>query len=92
MTLHIQEKQQEGEVQCLSVLVYLSKRSDKNGGKQTKPNSKRILILLKAIFVVMGVVLVAVVTLLNMTVSVGTLNGLILFANILQANKTTFLP
>ena len=45
-----------------------------------------------SIFIVMGVALVAVVTLLNMTVSVGTLNGLILFANILQANKTTFLP
>ena len=45
-----------------------------------------------AIFFVMGVALVALLTLLNMTVSVGTLNGLILFANILQANQTTFLP
>ena len=39
-----------------------------------------------------GVALVTMITLLNMTVSVGTLNGLILFANILQANRTTFLP
>ena len=45
-----------------------------------------------AIFVLMGVALVTILTLLNMTVSVGTLNGLILFANILQANRTTFLP
>ena len=44
------------------------------------------------IFIVMGVALVALLTLLNMTVSVGTLNGLILFANILQANRPTFLP
>ena len=44
------------------------------------------------VFILMGVALVTLVTLLNMTVSVGTLNGLILFANILQANRTTFLP
>ena len=44
------------------------------------------------VFILMGLALVTVVTLLNMTVSVGTLNGLILFANILQANKITFLP
>ena len=44
------------------------------------------------IFIVMGVALVTILTLLNLTVSVGTLNGLILFANILQANRTTFLP
>ena len=40
----------------------------------------------------MGVALVTLVTLLNMTVSVGTLSGLILSANILQANKSEFLP
>ena len=44
------------------------------------------------IFILAGMALVALLTLLNMTVSVGTLNGLILFANILQANRTTFLP
>ena len=44
------------------------------------------------VFILMGVALVKLLTLLNMTVSVGTLNGLILFANILQANKTEFLP
>ena len=45
-----------------------------------------------SIFIVCGVALVIILTLLNMTVSVGTLNGLILFANILQANLTAFLP
>ena len=43
-------------------------------------------------FILCGVALVTILTLLNMTVSVGTLNGLILFANILQANRTAFLP
>ena len=43
-------------------------------------------------FALVGVALVAILILLNMTVSVGTLNGLILLANILQANRTTFLP
>ena len=43
-------------------------------------------------FILCGVALVTILTLLNMTVSVGTLNGLILFANFLQANRTAFLP
>ena len=45
-----------------------------------------------SIFIVCGVALVIILTLLNMTVSVGSLNGIILFANILQANRTAFLP
>ena len=44
------------------------------------------------IFILVGMALVILLTLLNMTVSVGTLNGLILLANILQANRATFLP
>ena len=43
-------------------------------------------------FILCGVALVTILTLLNMTVSVGTLNGLILLANFLQANRTAFLP
>ena len=42
-------------------------------------------------FILCGVALVTILTLLNMTVSVGTLNGLILLANFLQANRTAFL-
>ena len=45
-----------------------------------------------SILILLGIALVGLLTALNMTVSVGTLNGLILFANILQANRTTFLP
>ena len=45
-----------------------------------------------SLFILLGIALVILLTLLNMTVSVGSLNGLILFANILQANQSTFLP
>ena len=51
-----------------------------------------IYLLLITVFILMGVALVTLVTVLNMSVSVGTLNGLILLANILQANRTEFLP
>ena len=44
------------------------------------------------VFFLAGVTLVIFLTLLNMTVSIGTLNGLIVLANILEANRTTFLP
>ena len=44
------------------------------------------------IFILVGIALVAVIKILDMTVSVGTLNGIILFANILQANRLSFLP
>ena len=44
------------------------------------------------LFILFGVALVTTLTLLNMTVSVGTLNGLILTANILQAHRAIFLP
>ena len=51
-----------------------------------------IYLLSTIVLILLGVALVIILTLLNMTVSVGTMNGLILFANILQANRTTFLP
>ena len=54
-------------------------------------NCSNVYLISITIFTVMGVALVASLTQLNMTVSVGTLNGLILFANILQANRATFL-
>ena len=45
-----------------------------------------------SIFILVGIALVAVITILDMTVSVGTLNGIILLSNILQANRLSFLP
>ena len=49
-----------------------------------------IIITLVAAFA--GVALVALLLLLNLTVAVGTLNGLILYANIISANKSILLP
>ena len=60
------------------------------GSSECKICSNIFLILI-IVFAVAGLVLVVFLTVLNMTVSVGTINGLILFANIIQSNKTTFL-
>ena len=39
-----------------------------------------------------GIILVAFILVLNLTVAVGTLNGLIFYANIVAANRITFFP
>lgn len=57
------------------------------------PNSWPILcvaILLAAI--VSGIVVVGLILMLNLTVAVGTLNGIIFYANIMAANGAIFLP
>ena len=61
------------------------------GSSECKKCSNTFLMLI-GIFLLAGAALVALLTILNMTVSLGTLNGLILFANIIQANHATFLP
>ena len=43
-------------------------------------------------FAIAGVFLVVILIMFNLTVSVGTLNGLIFYANILRVNHTTFFP
>ena len=43
-------------------------------------------------FALAGVALVAVILLLRLTVDVGTINGLLFFANIVQANRQAFFP
>ena len=43
-------------------------------------------------FAIAGIVLVAFIKLLNLTVSEGTLNGLIFYANIIGVNQATFFP
>jgi len=40
----------------------------------------------------MGIILVSFLTLLRLTIATGVLNSIILFANILQANKTLLFP
>ena len=39
-----------------------------------------------------GIALVALILMINLTVAVGTLNGIIFYANVIHANKSTFLP
>ena len=42
--------------------------------------------------IIAGIVLVVIILLLNLTVAVGTLNGLIFYANIIAVNKSIFFP
>ena len=41
-------------------------------------------------FAILGVLLVALILILNMTVAVGTINGLIFYANIVGASQCVF--
>ncbi len=43
-------------------------------------------------FAAAGLILVAFLLLLNLTVAVGTINGLVFYANIVEANETLFFP
>ena len=49
-------------------------------------------LLLMLPFALMGVILIVSLTVLNLTVSTGTINGLIFYANIIRANTATFFP
>ena len=49
-------------------------------------------ISLLAAFIVAGIVLIAFLIFFNLTVSVGTINGLILFANVVRVNNPIFFP
>ena len=51
-----------------------------------------VYLLLIVPFAFAGIVLVAFLFALNLTVSVGTINGLIFYANILKINETIFFP
>ena len=44
------------------------------------------------LFALIGMILVILLTVLNLTVSVGTINGLIFYANIIGANMSVFFP
>ena len=51
-----------------------------------------LLIAITIAAILAGIALVASLLLLNMTVAVGTLNGLIFYANVVHANKSVLLP
>ena len=61
------------------------------GGSKCAQCSYRYLLLF-LIFTVAGVALVVFLLLVGLTVSAGTLNGLIFFANIIGTNSTVFIP
>ena len=44
------------------------------------------------VFAVAGIILVFIITLLRLTVSIGTLSGLVFYANIIAVNRAIFLP
>ena len=44
------------------------------------------------VFIMAGILLVSCLFLLNLTVAIGTINGLIFYANIVQANRHVFFP
>lgn len=50
------------------------------------------LLVIIPVSILAGLVLVVILTVLNLTVAVGTINGLILYANVVQTNKAVLLP
>ena len=61
------------------------------GNSNCKECSSHFLLLIP-VFIAAGIVLVAFLMLFNLTVSVGTINGLIFYANIVRVNQAIFFP
>ena len=61
------------------------------GTSQCKQYSNLYLLLLIP-FAMAGITLIVILLKCNLTVSTGTVNGLIFYANVLQANRTAFFP
>ena len=62
------------------------------GGSQCLPNCSNKYLLLLIVFILAGFALVFFIKILNLTVSQGTINGLIFYANIVGANRSIFFP
>ena len=64
------------------------------GGSQCLPKCKcsNKYVLLLFVFILAGFALVFFIKILNLTVSQGTINGLIFYANIVAANRSIFFP
>ena len=62
------------------------------GGSQCLPNCSNEYLLLLLVFILAGFALVFFIKILNLTVSQGTINGLIFYANIVAANRSIFFP
>ena len=61
-------------------------------GSNSCGECKNTFLSLITIFAVAGIALVAFLITLNLTVSVGTINGLIFYANIIKINESIFFP
>ena len=62
------------------------------GSRCSKCNEWYPLPVLLVAFAILGVLLVAFLTLCNLTVSEGTINGLIFYANIVHTTRSIFFP
>ena len=62
------------------------------GGSQCLPNCSNKYLLLLIVLILAGFALVFFIKILNLTVSQGTTNGLIFYANIVAANRSIFSP
>ena len=51
-----------------------------------------VTVILVTVFIMGGLLLVSIILILNLTVAVGTLNGIIFYANIVAANSNTVFP
>ena len=61
-------------------------------GSNRCASCSNVYLLLVLVFAVAGIVLVGVIMALNLTVSVGAVNGLLLYANMVKLNESVFLP
>lgn len=62
------------------------------GTSRCKQCSNLIFLALIPVFIIMGIFLVAILMIFNLTVSVGTINGLIFYANVIRASQSIFFP
>ena len=62
------------------------------GGSQCLPNCSNKYLLLLFVFILAGFALVFFIKILNLTVSQGTVNGLVFYANIVAVNRSIFFP
>ena len=61
-------------------------------GSNRCASCSKVYLLLVLVFAVAGIVLVGVIMALNLTVSVGAVNGLLLYANMVKLNESVFFP
>ena len=62
------------------------------GSSHCLANCSDAYLVLILLFAALGILLVIVILLLRLTVAIGTINGLIFYANIIAANRTIFFP